>query len=232
MKNLNENNLKEAMGLYAQKMAESFPDETEAADVEFSDGFERKMNRIIKQRKKPFYKIFNTAAKKAACIAAIFVVVLSLTLSVKAVREPFLRMFQKIFNNHIELEFDGDRKDFIAEIYAVTEIPEGYNMTDETTDVITVERIYKKEDGTFFSYTQFATENVMVNIDNEHSKHYKKQVGDLELYIADFERDNMKIIYWVQDGYLFELTFYSRPSDDEIISIVKSNTIVGYQKEE
>lgn len=141
-------------------------------------------------------------------------------------------MFQKIFHNHIELEFEGERKDFIAEIYAVAEIPEGYNMTDETIDVITVERIYKKEDGTIFSYTQFATENVMVNIDNEHSKHYKKQVGDLELYIADFERDNMKIIYWVQDGYLFELTFYSRPSDDEIISIVKSNTIVGYQKEE
>lgn len=57
MKNLNENNLKKAMTLYAQKMAESFPDEKEAADVEFSDGFERKMNRIIKQRKKPFYKI-------------------------------------------------------------------------------------------------------------------------------------------------------------------------------
>lgn len=105
-------------------------------------------------------------------------------------------------------------------------------MTDETTDVIMVDRIYEKEEGTLFSYTQYATENVMANIDNEHSKHYKKTVDDIELYIADFEEDNMKIVYWVQDGYLFNLTFYGRLSDDEIIPIIRSNTIVGYQKEE
>lgn len=72
----------------------------------------------------------------------------------------------------------------------------------------------------------------MVNIDNEHSKHYKKKVDKLELYIADFEKDNMKVVYWVQDGYLFQMTFYSRPTDDEIIPIIKSNTIVGYQENE
>lgn len=232
MNNLNENNLKEAVRLYAQKMADSFPDEGEVSDVVFSDGFERKMNRIIKQRKKPFFKIFNTAAKRAACAAAVFIVILSLSLSVKAVREPFLKLLQKVFYNHIELEFEGDRKDYIAEIYAVTEIPEGYTLTDETTDVIMVDRIYEKEEGTLFSYTQYATENVMANIDNEHSKHYKKTVDDTELYIADFEEDNMKIVYWVQDGYLFNLTFYGRLSDDEIIPIIRSNTIVGYQKEE
>ena len=43
------------------------------------------------------------------------------------------------------------------------------------------------EDGLSFSYTQISTANdPMVNIDNEHSKHYKKKVDDLELYIADF----------------------------------------------
>lgn len=123
MNNLNENNLKEAVRLYAQKMADSFPDEREVSDVVFSDGFERKMNRIIKQRKKPFFKIFNTAAKRAACAAAVFIVILSLSLSVKAVREPFLKLLQKVFITTLSLNLKVTERTILPKFTPLPKFP-------------------------------------------------------------------------------------------------------------
>ena len=233
MKNYNDNNLKEALHLYAEKMDKEFPTDEEVADVKFSADFEQSMDNIVQRRKRPFLRIFNSTAKKVASVAAVFVLLISVTFSVSAIREPVLEMFQKIFNNHVEIKIEGDITEYIAKIYAITEIPEGYTMTDEMISTSMVNRDYDNEDGLSFSYTQISTANdPMVDIDNEHSKHYKKKVDELELYIADFEEDNIKLVYWVQDGYLFHLTFYSRPTDDEIIPIIKSNTIVGYQENE
>lgn len=233
MKNFNDNNFKEAMHLYAEKMDKEFPTDEEVADVKFSAEFEQKIDNIVQSRKRPFLNIFNTTAKRVASVAAVFVLLISVTFSVSAIREPFIEMFQKIFNDHVEIKIEGDITEYIAKIYAITEIPEGYTMTDEMISTSMVNRDYDNEDGLSFSYTQISTANdPMVDIDNEHSKHYKKKVDELELYIADFEEDNIKLVYWVQDGYLFHLTFYSRPTDDEIIPIIKSNTIVGYQENE
>ena len=233
MKNYNDNNLKEALHLYAEKMDKEFPTDDDVADVKFSADFEQKMDSIVQRRKRPFLNLFNNTAKRVASVAAIFIVLISVTFSVSAIREPFIEMFQKIFNDHVEIKIEGDITEYIAKIYAITEIPEGYTMTDEMISTSMVNRDYDNEDGLSFSYTQISTANdPMVDIDNEHSKHYKKKVDELELYIADFEEDNIKLVYWVQDGYLFHLTFYSRPTDDEIIPIIKSNTIVGYQENE
>lgn len=233
MKNYNDKNLKEAMHLYAEKMDNEFPADEEVADVKFSTEFEQKMDSIVQRRKRPFLRIFNTTTKRVASVAAIFIVLISVTFSVSAIREPVLEMFQKIFNDHVEIKLEGDTTDYIAKIYAITEIPEGYTLTNEIINTSMVHRDYDNEDGLSFSYTQNSTANDPINvIDNERSKHYKKKVDKFELYIADFEKDNMKVVYWVQDGYLFHLTFYSRPTDDEIITMIKSNTIVGYQENE
>ena len=233
MKNYNDNNLKEALHLYAEKMDKEFPTDEEVADVKFSADFEQKMDSIVQRRKRPFLNLFNNTAKRVASVAAIFIVLISVTFSVSAIREPFIEMFQKIFNDHVEMKFDGETTEYIAEIYAITEIPEGYTMTDEMISTSMVNRDYNNEDGLSFSYTQISTANdPLVNIDNEHSNHYKKKVDDLELNIADFEKDKLKHVYWVQDGYLFHLTFFSRPTDDEIIPMIKSNTVVGYQENE
>lgn len=233
MKNYNDNNLKEAMHLYAEKMDNEFPADEDVANVKFSDEFEQKMDMLVQRRKRPFLHIFNTTAKRVASVAVVFVLLISVTLSVSAIREPVLEMFQKIFNDHVEIKLEGDTTDYIAKIYAITEIPEGYTLTDEMINTVRVHRDYDNEDGVSFSYTQISTANDPMNdIDNERSNHYKKKVDNLELYIADFEEDNMKVVYWAQDGYLFHLTFYSRPTDDEIITMIKSNTVVGYQEEE
>ena len=121
MKNYNDNNLKEALHLYAEKMDKEFPTDEEVADVKFSADFEQSMDNIVQRRKRPFLRIFNSTAKRVASVAAVFVLLISVTFSVSAIREPVLEMFQKIFNNHVEIKLEGDITEYIAEIYAITE---------------------------------------------------------------------------------------------------------------
>ena len=232
MKNLNENNLKEAMHLYAQKMAKDFPTDQEVADVEFSSKFEQKMNRIIKQRKKPLFSIFNTTAKRVASVAAIFIVLISVTFSVSAIREPFIEMIKTIFDNHVEIEFEGNTKDCITEIYGLNYIPNGFELTKEMINSNTVSREYANKDGVILIYSQQATSNnTGTFIDNEHSTHHTITVDGKEIYIVVSDW-NITSAYWVENGYSFSIDYYSMMDDDEIITIVKSNTIIGYQEEE
>lgn len=135
-------------------------------------------------------------------------------------------MFKKIFETHVEIEFQGGTKDCISEIYAITEIPDGYTITDETSDENTICRYYENKNGTQFSYIQStALNNAVLNIDNENSINYTEKINNIEVNISDCEKYNTKLAYWIQDEYLFVLTFYGRLSDDEIAQMIKSNAI-------
>lgn len=232
MKNLNENNLKQAMHLYAEKMADEFPTDDKIADIEFSAEFERKMNRIIKQRSRPMFNFFNTTAKRVASIAAIFIVLISVTFSVSAIREPFIEMIKTVFSNHVELKFDGDTKECITEIYGLEHIPDGFEITNESISNIDVNREYINKDGIILSYTQQAVaHNSGVFIDNEHSTHHTITIDKKEIYIVVSEW-NITSAFWTDNGYSFSLVYYSKMDDEEITNIIESNTIVGYQEEE
>ena len=232
MKNFDDNNLKEAMHLYAEKMDKEFPTDEEVADVKFSADFEQKMDSIVQRRKRPFLNIFNTTAKRVASVAAIFIVLLSVTFSVSAIREPFVEMIKTIFDNHVEIEFEGDTKDCITEIYGLNYIPDGFEPTKEMINSNTVSREYINKDGVVLIYSQQATSNSTGTfIDNEHSKHYTITIDEKEVYVVISEW-NITSAYWVENGYSFSIDYYSMMNDNEITTIIKSNTIVGYQEEE
>lgn len=232
MKNFNDNNFKEAMHLYAEKMDKEFPTDEEVADVKFSAEFEQKMDNIVQRRKRPFLNIFNTTAKRVASVAAIFIALVSVTFSVSAIREPFIEMIKTIFNNHVEIEFEGDTKECITEIYGLEHIPDGFEKTNESINAVAVNREYTNKEGIIFNYTQQATTNNMgVFIDNEHSTHHTITIDKMEIYIVVSDW-NITSAYWVENGYSFSIDYYSMMDDDEITTIVKSNTIVGYQEEE
>ena len=232
MKNFNDNNFKEAMHLYAEKMDKEFPTDEEVADVKFSADFEQKMDSIVQRRKRPFLNLFNNTAKKVASVAAIFIVLISVTFSVSAIREPFVEMLKTIFDNHVEIEYSGDTKDFITEIYALNHIPDGFEKTKEMINANTVSREYANTDGVILIYSQQATSNSTgAFIDNEHSKHYTITVDKKEVYVVISEW-NITSAYWTDNGYSFSIDYYSMMDDNEITTIIKSNTIVGYQEEE
>lgn len=230
MKSLNENNLKEALHLYAKKMADGLPTDEEISDIEFSPEFEQRMKCIIKSRKKPLLRCFNTTVKRVASIAVIFIILFSVTFSVKALREPFIEMIETIFSNHIEIQFDGDKKDCITEIYELKQIPDGFELTDEIINETMVYCEYTDENGIVLDYKQMSTaNNGGIYIDNEHSTHYTLTVDGKKIYIFNWKERNAILVFWVENGYAFSIHYYATDiSDDEIIAMIKSNTIKEY----
>lgn len=229
MKSLNEQRLKEAVHLYAKKMAEGLPTQEEISDLEFSPEFEQKMKGLIEFRKIPFRRYFDTTAKKVASIAVIFMIIFSATLSVKAVREPFIKMMKTIFSNHIEIRFEGDKKEQITEIYEISEIPVGFELTDEIINEVMVNREYTDKNGILLIYTQLSTANhIGIDIDNEHSTNYTLSIEGNDVYVFNSGERNLISVFWAENGYSFSIHYYSQISDDEITAMVKSNTIKEY----
>ncbi len=68
-------------------------------------------------------------------------------------------------------------------------------------------------------------------IDNEHSTHHTINIDEMEIYIVVSDW-NITSAYWVENGDSFSIDYYSMMDDNEITTIIKNNTIVGYQEEE
>ncbi|MBR7132191.1 MAG: DUF4367 domain-containing protein [Clostridia bacterium] len=232
MINFSEKNVKAAMYLLAKKMADEFPTDTEVAYIGFSAEFEQKLNRIIRQSKNKLFSFFNTTAKRVASVVIVCLILLSATFSVSAIRVPFIKMLRKAFENYVEINFEGDTKDCISEVYGLTYIPEGFKLTNEMVNLAAVNREYANEAGAVFDYSQSPTTfSAGIVVDNEHSTHYTITADGLEIYVVNSER-NTNSVFWAENGYSFLINFFDCDiSDDEIISMVKSNAMIEYYTE-
>ena len=91
---------------------------------QFSESFEKNMRKLIRRRKKPYYRFINTAGKRVAVIVTAFIT-LSLTtvMSVEALRTPFLDFIMSIFLDHSEvrgIDNSGDYPETIESNYEIT----------------------------------------------------------------------------------------------------------------
>ena len=118
---MGNNNLKLALTELMYKEADELMVEYES--YEFSPEFEEKMEKLIKSRRKPYFRMINTVGKRAACIAACAFIVSSASLmSVDAVREAVFGFIMNIFEDHSDISMtnDGKHPDTIQDIYEIT----------------------------------------------------------------------------------------------------------------
>lgn len=69
-------------------------------NAEFSEKFERKMDKLIRRRNKPYFNLICTGGRRAACIVAAIIILSASSLSVEAVREVVHDFFMSIFGDH------------------------------------------------------------------------------------------------------------------------------------
>ena len=96
----------------------------DASDThEFSVEFERKMQKLIKRRNKPYYKIINTVGKRVACIVVIVLIASSVTvLSVDALRNAVADFFVSTYDKFSSVQpvEDDIAPSTIKDIYEIT----------------------------------------------------------------------------------------------------------------
>ena len=199
----------EALKSYKAKQLASIP-ENDAVDYEFSEGFKRKMERLIRNQEKSYYKIINTTAKKAAIIIVSIILGLSATLTIDAIREPIFNFFYEIFSTHTDIKpFEshtskkGDNK---ITHYIVPDIPSDYEKTETYIDELGLDIYWFNKDRTkSISFSQYNLTGYDSSVNSENGGIKELIINDIGVLLCRNEHNY--ICTWLEHGYSFELIY-------------------------
>lgn len=186
----------------------------------FSREFERKMSKLIRLRKKPFYMIINTAEKRAAClIICILVIAMTTIMSVEALRTAFFNFFIEFFDDYatvhsVETENVPEN---IEDIYDITYDLSDYTIVMSENNDLRRHIIYNKK-GYSIDYVQ-SVKKSGYSINSEKTFVSYIDFNDCQaLYYTD--NHNYNYIMWDNGYYL--ITLSSNISKYVLIEIAES----------
>ena len=143
--------------------------------VTFSPRFERKMARLLRAQRKPYYPLVNAGFKKAVLAMALTVILMITTLfSVSALREPVIRFFVETYEKFSQVFFHSPQEEehFPAALevyYAPTWLPDGCQEDEDNLvdAIIFCERIYLDEGENEIRFKQYTITSSALRIDTE-----------------------------------------------------------------
>lgn len=192
------------------------------SDHVFSEPFNKSMEKLIKRQRKPYYKIINTAGKRAACIAAAaFIVSFSTVMSVDALRDALKNFFIKDLSIYSEISYidnEMSAPDTIESIYSITYDLSGYEIDYENYSSVKRTIIYKKEDICIVYYQWVKSEyNMSLNTEGAEISQIDIQ-GREAIYYCD--RYNYHNLIWDNGEYVIMIS--SNIGKNELIEIANS----------
>lgn len=191
----------------------------------FSEHHNRKMNKLIKRQRKPYFKLISTAGRRAACIIVAFVVLSASALSVKAIREAFFDFITRIFSDHtvvtVESGTDKGYPTTIEEEYFISELPDGFVEMDKGITDNSIDIFYFRNDEYVF-FTQYTKAKYERNYDNERSEFSEFIDSDGKRYMIITNQSEITYI-WDNGKYIFEIT--SNLDKEYTLKLCKSTKI-------
>ncbi len=217
--------LSKALGEVFEPQIDEFMETVELkSDYIFSDKYKRKINKLIKRREKPYFKLICTTGRRIVCAAAAVIIVLASSLSVEAVREAIHDFLMNIFKGHTAVSVSGTMEDYptvIEEEYEIANLPEGFEMVDYYADEISIFIMYENKDK-YILFEQTVYCDFMGNFDNSNSEfeYYTDMFG--HEYLIQDTGHNYCVIY--NNGiYILQIT--SNLDKNDIINLCKDTKI-------
>lgn len=190
-------------------------DNADIPQYEFSDKFEKKMNRIIRKRKKPVIRAFRKAFIRAvACAASAVLVTVSILSSKNSLftgdtsRLHILNFYIELNNNDTDYEFhidipDENAPETIEEFYDITYDLSGFQLELESIQNSWYSMI-RSSDEIYLSFAQHAKPDFNVLLNTEGAEFEIVLLDDCE---AVFFRNHVDTNYllWEGEDYIFYL---------------------------
>lgn len=173
----------------------------------FSEKHNKRMAKLIKNQKKPYFMLICTTGRRVACIIATIIILSASALSVKAIREAIFDFIMKAFSDHTvvttESGTDSSYPETIEEEYYITELPEGFNQTQSGSTSTSLSAYYKDDYGNFILFTQITKSSYETFYDN-HIYDSKITFNNQEYLII--ESDNNMTLIWDNNHYILEIS--------------------------
>lgn len=197
--------------------AELAPEE----EVYYSPKLIKNMNKLLKNREKPYWVLINTAAKRAVAACLIIVVMAGALMSCKPVRKAVVDFFRNVYDAYTEFFFGNDvhseSPEVIEEIHLPAYIPEGYEFVEEElTEKYSIMTEWKNGNGELIRLYQYVLSS-KTNIDTENADLFV--VENVE--IAIIANENEINAFWNTDEYVYKLTT-TGISEEEVLNVIKS----------
>ena len=190
---------------------ERFDDEMKELESEephiFSEKHNKKMAKLIKDQKKPYFTLICTAGRRAACIVAAILILSASALSVKAIREAVFDFIMRIFSDHTivttESGTDAGYPETIEEEYYISELPEGFEQTQYGLSISALSISYSNNLGKYVLFTQRTKSKYGTNYDNRTEIEIITHNG-VDYMMIEYNNDVTYI--WDNGRYTFEIT--------------------------
>jgi len=178
--------------------------------VRVSAEFERRMRRLIRTERSPYYRLANTNGKKAVlALAATFILMMTMVFSVSAIREPVVRFIIEAYQKFSRVFFHQQEEHFpsVLEVhYLPTWLPEGYSEDiNQTIDYVTdCERTYICESKYDVTFTQYTITSIVVRIDSEGTSVETVSVDGREGFY--YTNKEIQSLTWSDGQYGFRIS--------------------------
>lgn len=216
---LNQSLLKDALSIYAERLAESLPTKEECAHITFSPGFEKRMKRMIREHQKFYYFWFNTIAKRVA--SAVLLVILGLavtTFGVKAWRESLIDFVIKSYERFTEIDVTvEDVFQHVVNRVEPTYIPNGFVVEKRNGSSVNYKVIYKRNDGELLTFSQNLISSDK-GIDTEDGEYRTVIINGYDGILNN--KNGYTMIVFCSDEYMF--TIFGSVGEEELLQMAKS----------
>ena len=189
---------------------------------QFSERFERNMQKLIRRRNKPYYRFINTLGKRAAVIVIAFLTISFTTVvSIEALRTPFLDFIMSIFSDHSEVRtFDevGDYPEKIESYYEITYDLSDYSITKRFDDD-SGHTIHYQSGETVIYFSQSVVKGFRHNYNTEDTEIELININGIEA-MSYLDNHNYNTLIWNNGEYIIQIG--SNTGKDVLIEIAKS----------
>ena len=213
----------EVFRYYASKEFEDIPENESEIDCEFSDEFNKKMEKLLKRVSYDQTHIVSWTRRKVIMVATTIILVLAGMMSVGAIREPIVEFVYNVYEEFVEIFFEGDTTDKITYRYSFSEIPKGFvethQITNESVNIVEYENINNNDK---IELCQSITQESSFLLDNRNGHVEKINVGrkGVDIYISDY--GDYYYAFWTQDSYAISLTYSGNTTIEEILNLIES----------
>ncbi len=218
--------------LYEIQTAESLhlEEQTKNTEISFSEKFETQMRKLIHRREKPYYVLINTAVKRVAVIILAAVITFATTtIGIANIYQPFADFIMEVFDDHTLFRPNRNNQsgDPLAEwkAYTPSYIPEGFEVTNQSTDDYSSFIRYSNEKGKNFRIIQAMAGGAGTSLDTEGVEGEYINVNGTEIFYYE-NKDENHLFFKKGVTLIF---IHGNISKDELLKIAVSMRVKSEQ---
>ena len=199
--------------------------ELDVPQYEVSSKFKKKMEKLIKYQRKPYFRLTCTAGRRAACIIVAVIVMSVSSLSATGAYKTIYNFIVNTFSDHDEISYINDSDSYpetIEEEYVISNIPEGFELIEHHENENMVASVYLNEDK-YIIFEQTVKYGFTLSHDNEYSttENYTDENG--QEYIIRITDSVDIFVLWDNGDYFFRIS--GNLDKESALNMCKSVTV-------